>query len=59
MITTFIKVEMANERTLQHSRQAKSKGRALLFLVSQQNLNVFFGTVDALKIIKDIRNAKS
>jgi hypothetical protein len=49
---------MANERTLKCSGQAQSKGRALLFLVSQQNLNIFFGILDALKIIKDILEMK-
>jgi len=53
-LKNMIKVEMTNEWTLKCSGQAKFKGKALLFLVSQQNLNVFFGIVDALKIIKDI-----
>jgi hypothetical protein len=44
---------MANERTFKRSGQARSKGKALLFLVSQQNLNTFFDALDALKFIKD------
>jgi hypothetical protein len=44
---------MANEQTFKRSRQARSKGKASLFLVSQQNLNTFFDALDAIKIIKD------
>jgi hypothetical protein len=35
------------------SGQARSKGRALLFLVSKQNLNPPIGAFGALKIVKN------
>ncbi len=44
----------AHEWSLKCSRQAGSKGNALLFSVSKQNMNLSIGVSSALKIIKNI-----